>query len=52
MTRLKDEPVFLALAQKVSDYLLRVGDLKNLPKVGFRQGRTGGRAGGDAEDGH
>lgn len=36
MTRLKDEPVFLALAQKVADYLTDIGDLKNLPKVTLR----------------
>mmetsp|Transcript_33430 Transcript_33430/g.84725 ORF Transcript_33430/g.84725 Transcript_33430/m.84725 type:complete len:947 (-) Transcript_33430:272-3112(-) len=36
MARLKDEPVFLALAQKVADYLTRVEDMKNLPKVTLR----------------
>jgi len=35
MTRLKDEPVLLALAQKVSDYLERNGDMRNLAKVGI-----------------
>ncbi len=36
MSRLKDEPVFLALAQKVLDYLTRTGDVKNVPKVALR----------------
>ncbi|KAF5842012.1 eukaryotic translation initiation factor 3 subunit 8 N-terminus-domain-containing protein [Dunaliella salina] len=36
MTRLKDEPVLLALAQKVSDYLQRNGDMRNLAKVTLR----------------
>ncbi len=30
---LKDEPVFLALANKVADYLTRTGDTKALPRV-------------------
>ncbi|MEW5305255.1 MAG: hypothetical protein WDW36_007810 [Sanguina aurantia] len=36
MQRLKDEPVFLALCQKVTEYLQRIGDNKNLPKVALR----------------
>jgi translation initiation factor 3 subunit C len=36
MSRLKDEPVFLALAQKVLDYLTRIGDTKNMPKIALR----------------
>jgi hypothetical protein len=35
MTRLKDEPVLLALAQKVADFLQRSGDMRNLAKVGI-----------------
>lgn len=30
---LKDEPVFLALAHKVADYLTTTGNFKNLPRV-------------------
>ncbi len=30
---LKDEPVFLALAHKVADYLTRTGDMKNISRV-------------------
>jgi len=36
LARLKDEPVFLALAQKVLDYLTRVNDTRNMPKVALR----------------
>jgi translation initiation factor 3 subunit C len=36
MSRLKDEPVFLALAQKTLDYLTRTNDQKNMPKVALR----------------
>ena len=36
IARLKDEPVFLALAQKVLDYLGRTGDQKNMPKIALR----------------
>eukprot|EP00798_Chlamydomonas_sp_ICE-L_P014783 gene14783-20833_t len=36
LTRLRDEPVLLALAQKVLDYLVRVSDDKNLPRVALR----------------
>ncbi|KAL6745259.1 eukaryotic translation initiation factor 3c [Haematococcus lacustris] len=36
MVRLKDEPVLLALAQKVADYLARTNDTKNLPRVVLR----------------
>ena len=36
IARLKDEPVFLALAQKVLDYLTRIGDQKNMPKIALR----------------
>ena len=36
MARLKDEPVLLALAQKVLDYLTRVADVKSRPKVALR----------------
>lgn len=34
--RLKDEPVFLALAQKVADYFSRVEDMKSLARVTLR----------------
>jgi hypothetical protein len=33
MVRLRDEPVFLALAQKVSEYCTRIGNLKDLARV-------------------
>lgn len=36
MARLRDEPVFLALAQKVLDYFTRINDTRNQPKVGLR----------------
>lgn len=36
MARLRDEPVFLALAQKVHDYFARVRDTRNQPKVALR----------------
>jgi translation initiation factor 3 subunit C len=36
MARLRDEPVFLALSQKVHDYLARIGDSRNQPKVALR----------------
>uniref|UniRef100_A0A383WAN8 Eukaryotic translation initiation factor 3 subunit C n=1 Tax=Tetradesmus obliquus TaxID=3088 RepID=A0A383WAN8_TETOB len=36
MARLRDEPVFLALSQKVHDYLARIGDVRNQPKVALR----------------
>ena len=36
IARLKDEPVFLALAQKVLDYLTRIDDQKNMPKIALR----------------
>eukprot|EP00879_Flechtneria_rotunda_P010363 GHRR01010837.1.p1 GENE.GHRR01010837.1~~GHRR01010837.1.p1 ORF type:complete len:641 (+),score=259.16 GHRR01010837.1:1573-3495(+) len=36
MARLRDEPVFLALAQKVHDYFARINDARNQPKVALR----------------
>ncbi|KAG1661195.1 hypothetical protein FOA52_006001 [Chlamydomonas sp. UWO 241] len=36
MSRLKDEPVFLALAQKVLDYLARTNNERDMPKVALR----------------
>jgi hypothetical protein len=33
MVRLRDEPVFLALAQKVSEYCTRIGNMKDLARV-------------------
>ena len=39
MARLKDEPVFLALAQKLADQLQRIDDVKSLPKVRGLEGR-------------
>ena len=37
LDRLKDEPLFLALAQKVSDHLARTGDTKSLARVALRR---------------
>lgn len=36
MARLRDEPVFLALSQKVLDYFTRINDTRNQPKVALR----------------
>lgn len=36
MNRLRDEPVLLALAQKVHDYLARIGDHAAQSKVALR----------------
>lgn len=36
MTRLRDEPVFLALAQKLHDYFGRINDLRSQAKVTLR----------------
>eukprot|EP00775_Hariotina_reticulata_P009995 gene9995-10150_t len=36
MDRLRDEPVFLALAQKVHDYFARINDTRNQSKVALR----------------
>ncbi|BDA51264.1 Eukaryotic translation initiation factor 3 subunit C [Coccomyxa sp. Obi] len=37
LDRLKDEPLFLALAQKVSDHFTRIGDTKSLARVALRR---------------
>lgn len=37
LDRLKDEPLFLALAQKVSDHFGRTGDTKALARVALRR---------------
>lgn len=37
MERLKDEPLFLALCQKIAGYLTRIGDTKGLAKVALFQ---------------
>ena len=37
LDRLKDEPLFLALAQKVSDHLAGTGDTKSLARVALRR---------------
>lgn len=37
LDRMKDEPIFLALAQKVSDYLGRQGDNKGLTRIALRR---------------
>jgi hypothetical protein len=36
MDRLRDEPVFLALSQKVHDYFARISDTRNQSKVALR----------------
>ncbi|CAL8466376.1 g5912 [Coccomyxa elongata] len=37
LDRLKDEPLFLALAQKVSEHFTRIGDTKSLARVALRR---------------
>lgn len=37
LDRMKDEPIFLALAQKVSDYLSRQGEVKGLTRIALRR---------------
>lgn len=37
LDRLKDEPLFLALAQKVSEHFTRTGDTKSLARVALRR---------------
>ena len=37
LDRLKDEPLFLALAQKVSDHFTRIGDTKALARAALRR---------------
>jgi hypothetical protein len=37
LDRLKDEPLFLALAQKVSDHFTRIGDTKGLARAALRR---------------
>lgn len=36
LDRLRDEPYFLALAQVVADYLVRLGNVEALPRMGLR----------------
>ncbi len=37
LDRMKDEPIFLALAQKASDYLTRQNDDKGLSRIALRR---------------
>lgn len=37
LDRLRDEPLFLALAQKVSDYMSRCGDHRGLARTALRR---------------
>ena len=37
LERLKDEPLFLALAQRITLYLQRIGDMRSLPRISLRR---------------